>query len=151
MKKEELVRDLMHFLSEDPACKKTLACLNSKAEISIRIAHCVQVCVKHDGDKVVAEECDALAPDFIFDTDPETLAALIAEPNLSPAQLGLKFVKYVMSRDIKISMPSSFLQVTRKGYLKIISLGGREFLQGLSEHNLASLPKIMAAVKNLRK
>lgn len=150
MEKQRLVNDLIEFLSTDSACIETLSCLNKKAEIAIRIAQAVEIRVLYDGQTVQAEEKKALAPDFIFDASPEAVAVLISEKNLSPAQLGIKFVKQVISRDIKISMPSNIMQVTRKGYFKILTLGGAEFLAELRKHNLASLPKVIAALKKLR-
>lgn len=150
MEKQQLVNDLIEFLSKDSACIETLSCLNKKAEISIHIAQAVEIRVLYDGETVQAEEKKALAPDFIFDASPEAVAVLISEKNLSPAKLGVKFVKQVISRDIKISMPSNIMQVTRKGYFKILTLGGAEFLSELRKHNLASLPKVIAALKRLR-
>lgn len=150
MEKQTVVNDLIAFLTNEPACLQTLQCLNSKAEIAIRIARQVEVRVMFDGQNVVAKEEAALAPDFIFDTSPEAILVLISEKNLTPAQLGIKFVKQIMSRDIRVSMPSNILQITRKGYFNIIKVGGLEFLSELKNHNLASLPKITAALKNLR-
>ncbi len=150
MEKQQLVNDLIEFLSTESACRETLSCLNRKAEISIRIAQAVEIRVLYDGDQVLAEEKTALAPDFIFDASPEAIAVLVSEKNLSPGQLGIKLTKQVLSRDIKISMPSNIMQITRKGYFKIIKLGGSEFLQELRKHNMASLPKVIAALKRLR-
>lgn len=150
MEKQQLVHDLIDFLTTDSACMDTLACLNKKAEISIRIAQAVEIRVLYDGQSVLAEEKKALAPDFVFDASPEAVAVLISEKNLSPGQLGVKFVKQVISRDIKVSMPSNIMQVTRKGYFKIVTLGGAEFLSELRKHNLASMPKVIAALKRLR-
>ena len=150
MEKRALIEDLIDFLTQDLACKQTLSCLNKKAEIEIRIAQTVEISVMYDGSQVLALEKKALAPDFIFDASPEAIAVLIAEKNLSPAQLGIKFMKQVVSRDIKVAMPSNIFQVTRKGYFKIVTLGGMEFLAELKKHNLASIPKITAALKKLK-
>ena len=38
-----------------------------------------------------------------------------------------------------------------KGYFKIVAMGGMDFLNELKEHNMASLPKIIAALKKLKK
>ncbi len=150
MEKQRLVNDLIEFLTTEPACKETLSCLNKKAEIAIRIAQAVEIRVLYDGDSVHAKEEKPLAPDFIFDASPEAIAVLISEKGLSPGQLGIKLTKQIISRDIKISMPSNIMQVTRKGYFKIFALGGSEFVQELKKHNMASLPKVIAALKNLR-
>lgn len=150
MEKQQLVHDLIDFLTNDPACTQTLSCLNKKAEIAIRIAQAVEIRVLYDGNSVLAEENKALAPDFVFDASPEAIAILVSEKNLTPAKLGVKLFKQVINRDIKISMPSNIIQVTRKGYFKILTLGGSEFLAELQKHNLASLPKVIAALKRLR-
>ena len=150
MDKQQLITDLIEFLSTEPACKQTLECLNNKAEIGIQIAQSVNVRVIYDGQKVLAENQPALAPDFVFDASPQAVAVLIAEKGLSPAQLGIKFVKQIISRDVKVSMPSNIFQITRKGYFKILKLGGAEFFNELKKHNMASLPKITAALKKLR-
>ncbi len=151
MEKEKLVSDLLTYLSTEASCQETLACLNSKAEIGIRIAQSTEISVLYDGENVQALEKPALAPDFIFDASPEAIAILIAEKGLTPAQLGIKFLKLILSRDIKVRMPSSIFQVTRKGYLKIVSVGGMEFLSELKKHNLANIPKIIKALKGLAK
>ena len=70
MEKQQLVNDLIEFLSKDSACIETLSCLNKKAEISIHIAQAVEIRVLYDGETVQAEEKKALAPDFIFDASP---------------------------------------------------------------------------------
>ncbi len=151
MEKRKIVEELVQFLTNEPACLETLACLNQKAEIQIRIAQSVNIRVIYDGEKVIALEEPPLAPDFVFDASPEAVSVLVAEKGLSPAQLGIKLVKQIISRDIKVSMPSNIFQITRKGYFKIVALGGTEFLAELRKHNLASIPKITAALKNLRK
>lgn len=151
MEKQSLVTDLIEFLTTDSASRETMACLSSNAEVGIRVAQNVDVSVSYDGEKVVAVEKELKAPDFIFHASPEAIQVLISEKGLSPAQLGIKLVKQVIGRDIKLSMPSSAFQITRKGYLKIIALGGTEFLTELKKHNLASIPKITAALRRLRK
>jgi len=151
MERKALIVDLIKFLTDEPACQQTLGCLNSKAEIAIRIAQTVEISVLYDGQQVIAEEKQATAPDFIFDTSPEAISVLISEKGMNPAQLGIKLVKQIISRDVKVSMPSSIFQITRKGYYKVISVGGVEFFQEMKKHNLASLPKITAALKRLRR
>ena len=151
MEQQQLIDDLLSFLKNDNAVKETMACLNKKAEIEIRVAQTNSIKVHYDGDKVVVIPEKALAPDFIFDASPEAIAVLIAENNLTPAQLGIKFMKQLISRDIKVSMPSSIFQITRKGYLNIMKVGGMEFIAELKKHNLASIPKITAALAKLRK
>lgn len=150
MEKSALANDLIQFLTTENACIETLACLSPKAELEIRVAQTLQISVKHDGEKVVALEKAATSPDFIFDAAPDAIAVLIAEKDLSPAQLGVRFIKQLVNRDIKVSMPSSVFQITRRGYLNIIKVGGMELLTELKKHNLASLPKITAALKKLR-
>ena len=148
--KQTLVSDLIVFLTSEPACQQALGCLDKKAEIAIRIAHSVEVKVVYDGTRVDAIEAPPLAPDFVFDATPEAIAILVSEKGLSPTQLGLKFIKEIMNRESRVSMPSSIFQITRKGYFKILTLGGTELLAELRKHNLASLPKITAALKRLR-
>ncbi len=151
MEKAALINDLITFLKTDSACKETLFCLSPKAEIEIRIARESHVRVTHDKVNVIAEEKPARAPEFIFDASPEAIAVLVAEKNLSPAKLGIKLLKQIVNRDIKVSMPGSILQVTSKGYFKILKVGGTEFLSELKKYNLTSLPKITAALKKLAK
>lgn len=150
MEQKKLVNDLIHFLSHEKACHEALSCLNSKAEISILIAQTVEIRVVYDGQKVFAEEKKALAPDFIFYASPSAVSVLIQESDLTPAQLGIKLFKQILSRDIKVAMPSSIFQVTRKGYFKMLTVGGVELLSELKQYNLASLPKIIEALKKLR-
>lgn len=151
MEKNKLVTDLLDFLKTEPACLETLGCLNAKAEIQVRIAQSINIKVIYDGKQVIAEEKGPLAPDFVFDASPDAIAVLIAEKGLSSGELGIKFVKQLLSRDVKVSMPSSIFQVTRKGYFKILTLGGTEFFTEMKKHNLASLPKISAALNKIRK
>lgn len=147
MDKDKLVEELIQFLCGEAACLETLACLNSKAEVAIRIAQSIDIRVVYSNGEVMAKKQEPLAPDFIFDATPEAIAILISEKGLTPAQLGIKFVKQILSRDIRVSMPSSIFQITRKGYFKILTLGGSEFFVEMKKHNLASLPKIIAALK----
>ncbi len=151
MEKTALIQNLISFLEQEKACQETLFCLSHKAEIEIQIAQEAYIRVTHDKKKVVAEEKKALAPEFIFDATPESIATLISEKDLSAAQLGIKLVKLIVSRDIKVSMPGSILQVTSKGYFKILKVGGAEFLSELKKYNLTSIPKITAALKKLAK
>lgn len=151
MEKQEMMTGLIQFLTTEPACIETLSCLSKKAELEIRVAQTLSLRVRHDGTQVVAEETQAYAPDFVFDASPDAIATLISEKGLSPAQLGIKFVKQILSRDITVSMPSSLFQVTRRGYLNIIKLGGMEFLSELKKHDMASISKITAALGRLRK
>ena len=151
MEKDALIKDLEEFLTTEKACLDTLACLNQKAELAIRVAGSIELAVLYDGNRVIAEQKKALAPDFIFEARPDAIAVLIAEKGLSAGQLGVKLVKLLVSRDISVAMPSSVFQITRKGYLKIITVGGMEFLSEMKKHNLASLPKITAALKKLSK
>lgn len=150
MEKQALIKDLIDFLTQEKACIETLSCLNKNAELSIRIASSVELAVTYNGSEVVTRQEHSLAPDFIFDASPEAIAVLIAEKGLSPGQLGVKFVKQIVSRDIRVSMPGSLFQITRKGYLKIVQVGGAEFFAEMKKHNLASLPKLTAALKKLR-
>lgn len=149
MEKSILINELINFLEQDSACRETLFCLSQKAEIEIRIARESNIRVTHDKEKVIAEEKKATAPEFIFDASPESISVLIAEKNLSAAKLGIKMMKLIVSRDIQVSMPGSILQVTSKGYFKILKVGGTEFLSELKKYNLSSLPKITAALKKM--
>lgn len=151
MNKQEMATELISFLTQDPTCQQCLSSLHPKAEIAIQVAQVIEIKVFYDGSQVCAVEQKASSPDFIFKASPEAIAIMIAENNLSPAQLGMKLIKQVLSGDITIAMPSNIFQVTRKGYFKIFTLGGRELLQALKQYDLASLPKIMAAVSKLKK
>lgn len=151
MEKQALIKDLTHYLTQETACKETLACLSDNAELAIRIAGSVELNVTHKGDEVFVQERQALAPDFIFNASPDAIAVLISEKNLSVGQLGVKFAKQIVSRDVQVSMPTSIFQITRKGYFKIVQVGGIEFFNEMKKHNLASLPRLMAALKKLRK
>lgn len=107
------------------------------------------VCYK-DG-QVLTEQAKATAPDFIFKATPRAIEILIAKKGLSVAQLGTLLAKQVVGGDISVSMPANLLQVTQKGYLKIVKLGGMDLMNELRSHNLTSLPKIISALKKLKK
>lgn len=151
MEKQQLVKELTDFLKNEKGCIEALACLNEKAEVAINIAGAVELSVSYKDSAVVVEERKAFSADFRFHASPEAIEVLIAEKGLSPAQLGIKLVKQVISRDISISMPGSIFQIPRKGYLNIVKVGGVEFLAELKKHNMASVPKILGALKKLKR
>lgn len=151
MEKTKLVEQLRNFLQQEHACQETVSCLTGKAEIAIRIAQTEELRVRHHNQSIQVDSDLSGRPDFIFDASPAAIEVLIAERGLSPGQLGVKLIKQIVSRDIQFAMPASILQITRKGYLNIIKMGGVEFLSELKKHNLTSLPKIISALKKLRK
>ena len=151
MKKEALTSELIDFLVNEPACQQVIGSLNKKAEIAIQIAGSVELSVCSLEGKVMVAETKARAPDFIFSASPAAIEVLISKKGLSASQLGIKLLKQIVSRDIKISMPANVFQVTGKGYLNIAKVGGAEFLGELKRHNLASPSKILGALRKLRK
>ena len=151
MEKDSLVMQLTEFLTSDSACTQTIGCLTDKAEIGISIADSVHLCVQHKNDAITVEERKPHTADFIFSATPSAIEVLISEKDLSPAQLGMKLMKQMMNQDISLAMPGNIFQISQKGYLKILKVGGAEFLGELKKHNLASVPKIMSALRKLKK
>lgn len=150
MEKKQLISQLIDFITNEPACIQALECLDSSAEVAIQIAESVELSVQYKGN-VIVEERKAYAADFRFSTNPETIEVLIAEKGLSPAQLGTKLVKLIISGDIALSMPGSLFQVPRKGYFKMLAIGGTEFLKELRKYDLTNVAKILGALKRLKK
>ncbi len=151
MDKEQLIDQLIHFLKTDPSCQQTIACLTDRAELSLVIAHEIELTVQHRLGKIEVLRKKAIAPDFIFYAQPSAVETLIAEAELSPAKLGIKLLKQIISREIKVSMPVNVFQITQHGYLNILKVGGIEFLNELKNHGLSNVPKILSALRNLRK
>lgn len=151
MQKNDLIAQLKDYLITEKACLQTVTCLSEKAEIGITIADSAFLRVLCREGEVQVEEQKAVAPDFIFTATPEAIEVLINEKGLSPAQLGIKLLKQILNQDIQLAMPANLFQISKKGYLNIIKVGGVEFLAELKNHNLASIPKIMNALKNLKK
>ncbi len=151
MDKQELTDRLIHFLKTETACQQTIACLTDRAEFSIVIAGEIELTIQNKQSQMIIEQKAALAPDFIFFAQPAAVDVLINETGLSPAKLGIKLLKQIISREIKVSMPVNVFQITQHGYLNILKVGGLEFLNELKTHGLSNVPKILSALRNLRK
>lgn len=150
MDQQKLIVELKDFLRTEPACVQTLSCLKPEAKIQISIANTNPITVFYDGSQVVVEDGSNKLVDFIFNSSPQAIETLLSEKGLSPAQLGIKLLKQVLTQDVSISMPSNIFHITRKGYLDILKVGGLEFLNELKNQGLTSLPKILSALKKLR-
>ena len=150
MDKNDLHQRLEHFLKNEPACQQTLGHLNGNAEIALIIGGSMTLCAHfpREGVEMVKESCKS--PDFLFRATPQAVETMIAEKNLSPAELGIKLAKQYFTDQIELEMPGHFLHVLRKGYLQIVKAGGVEFLNGLKEYNLTSLAKIIGFLQSLR-
>jgi len=151
MEKNVLISELRAFLIDESACQQVLQELSERAEISIVIADRIELSVFQKDQIIHVEERKAVAPDFIFKAAPQAIEVLIGRKQGSVAQLGVLLIKQIVGGDISVSMPANLLQVTQKGYLNIIKAGGIEFLAELQKHNLTSIPKIISALKKLKK
>jgi len=63
----------------------------------------------------------------------------------------LKLAKQYFAQEIGFEMQGHFLHILRKGYLKIVAVGGKEFIQGLKQYDLGNLKNIIGFLKNLKK
>ena len=151
MGKQTLEQRLIQFLTQEPACQKTLGCLNKKAEIAIEVENQIHLSVKYQDQKVLVKREKPLAPDFIFSTCQDTIETLISKKGLSSGSLGVVFLKQILNGNVKISMLSNILHISTKGYPKILKVGGIEFLKELKKYNLTSLSKILSVLKKFRK
>lgn len=138
------------FLKTEEACRKTLSCLKKNAQIGIIIGGTLQCCVQHiDGEVVVRRE-SCLTPDLIFHAQPEAVETLISDKGLNPGELGIRLFKQLVTGQVTFSMPGNLLHILRKGYLDIMKVGGKDFIDELKKHNLASPTKIISALKKLK-
>jgi hypothetical protein len=151
MDKNALLNELIIFLKSEEACKQTITCLSPNAEITIKVADIYELSIKSSGGEVLVEEKKASNPEFIFKATPIAIETLISEKGLSPASLGIKLLKQIINGDIKVSMPSNLFQVSKQGYLNILKVGGMDFLNELKKHGLTNVPKILSALKKLKK
>ena len=150
MERNELIQRLIAFLKKDPACAQAIGLLSGKAEIAIRVAQIEEVRVRNQGGSLEVDQNTRRPPDFTFDTTPEAVETLIQETNLNASQLAIKLTKQVVAKSIRFSMQCGIFSVTQKGYLKLLTLGGRDFLDELKKYELASVPKILSALKRIR-
>lgn len=151
MDQKHLINALIDFLQTEPACQQILQCLSSNAEIGIHLSPQVELSIKNNGKDTVVTEMKAAAPDFIFFAAPDAISVLIAEKGLSTGQLSVKLLKQLISREIKVAMPTSIMQITRKGYLSCLKLGGIELWEELKKHGFTSVTKIIGVLGKLRK
>ncbi|MCJ8278007.1 MAG: hypothetical protein HRT44_04960 [Bdellovibrionales bacterium] len=151
MDQTELLQQLKDFLQNEPACVETLACLKPGAEVQISVAETLHIAVSYGNNEVQILEEESSKADFIFHSSPSAIETLINQKGLTPAQLGIQFLKQIVAQEIKVSMPVSVFHISRKGYLDILKVGGMEFLNELKKMGLTNIPKILTALKKLRR
>lgn len=150
MEQQELILQLKDFLQNNSACTQTLSCLKPDAEIQITVADTLHFSVSYDDHAVVIKDQKSSKADFIFSSTPQAIETLINEDDLTPAQLGIKFLKQVVTQEVSVSMPGNIFHVSRKGYLDILKVGGVEFLNELKKIGLTNIPKILSKLRNLK-
>jgi len=153
MKYQDLEERLSQYLNTEESCRSCLGVLSSQSEIQIVVDGSHSLCVHPQPGtqvgkiEVASQACQS--PDFIFRASSEAIEIMIAEKDLSPGELGLKLAKQYFAQQIEFEMHGHFLHILRKGYLKIVAVGGTEFLQGLAQYNLGSLRNIMQFLRHL--
>lgn len=149
MKYQDLEDRLSHYLNSEESSRSCLGVLSSQSEIQIVVDGSHSICVHPQVGKIVLASQACQSPDFIFRASTEAVETMIADKGLSPGELGLKLAKLYFAQQIEFEMHGHFLHILRKGYLKIVAVGGTEFLQGLAQYNLGSLRNIMQFLRQL--
>jgi|GEM_PF-3212542 len=151
MNYEDLGDRLSQYLNEEDSCRSCLSILGKQSEIQIVVDKAQSYCV-HPGPEtieLIMKPCQS--PDFIFRASSEAVEIMISEKGLTPGALGLKLAKQYFAQEIGFEMQGHFLHILRKGYLKIVAVGGKEFIQGLKQYDLGNLKNIIGFLKNLKK
>lgn len=151
MQSEQLFLELKKFLENEPACQKTLGCLNAQAQIGIVVGGSLRICVQVPNREIKVEKATCPYPDFVFYASPQAVETMINQKNLSAPQLGIKFLSQILTQQITLAMPGHLFQILRKGYFDILKVGGFEFLFELRKYNLASVSNIISALRKLGK
>lgn len=149
MNYKDLESRLGHYLNTEESCRRCLGVLSPQSEIQIIVDELQFFCVHPMKDQIQLLPSKCVSPDFTFYASAEAIEIMIAKKGLSPAQLGLKLCKQYFAQQVHLEMGGHFLHILRKGYLKIVAVGGAEFLQGLTQYNLGSLRSIIAFLRQL--
>lgn len=151
MDQKHLINALIDFLQTETACQQILQCLSARAEIGIQLAPGVELSIKNNGKDTIVEEKKAASPDFLFFASPDAISVLIAEKGLSTGQLSVKLLKQLISQEVRVAMPTSMMQITSKGYLSCLKLGGLELWEELKKNGITNIAKIISVLGKLRK
>lgn len=151
MSHQDLLNDLRNRVTESSIFVEALSQLRPGTEISVILGHKHQTALFYDGKQVQLEDRAATAADVEFSLSTDAIALLQTTPMTDMTEFGIAITKLILNKEIKVTILTSSWQIFNKGYLKILTAGGPDFMRFLAEHGLRNLSKVMKAIRSMRK
>lgn len=150
MNAETSFATLKNFFETRQAAKQALRALREGTEIGIVIGGAVECALFRRDEKPLIEARAAQNPDVVFHIRPETVDMLNSQTKDEIGDIGINVLKEILAGNIQIKVPGKFMNLLSRGYLDIIKQGGAPVGAFLARHGLASVSKIVSAIKQMK-
>lgn len=151
MSADEAFQTLKTFFESRQAARSALGAIADDVEIGIVIGETVECALFRKGPQPKVEARAAQSPDVIFYIQPESIYALANNSRDDLGDIGVNTLREILAGNIKIKVHGKLWNILNRGYLDMVRKGGAPVTRFLAQHGLASVPKIVKAIKRLRR
>lgn len=142
---------LKTFFETRTAAKVALSTIKEGTEIGVVIGGNVECTVFQHNHCPVVENRAAVHPDIIFYIRPESVYIIANNSKDEIGDIGVHILKEVLSGGIQIKIPGGVMNILSQGYLEMLRKGGAPVMSFLAQHGFGSVPKIVSAIKSLKR
>lgn len=142
---------LRDFFTTDPATREAMSRLTEGAEIRVCFPDGGRWVVYRSGKDVRFEPRSHDKADVEISIQEGGLSALPRLSGLNLGQLGVEVLKAMARKELRLRVCGSAIRILRHGYIPLLLGAGPEFTKHLRDLGLTSLPKILSAIKKIKK
>lgn len=151
MSAQDAFQTLKSFFETRQAARQALGSIREGVEIGVVIGQTVDCALFRQGAQPVVEQRAAQNPDVIFHIKPETVYVLSQQTKDEIADVGVNIFKEILAGNIQIRVPGRFTNILSNGYIDILRKGGAPVTAFLARNGLGSVPKILSAIKQMKR
>lgn len=151
MSSQEAYDYIKHFLENAKISQEVIDCLDTDVEISLSIDNTIQACFFQKNGKPQLEQRSAINPDLHFVLYPEAYRQLKDKGGDNLAEFSIDFVSQILLGNIEVHLKTGWINILKRGYLKISVSAGGPFLKYLATHGVTNLAKLRHLLSHLKK
>ncbi|MFH1727558.1 MAG: hypothetical protein ABIA04_03975 [Pseudomonadota bacterium] len=142
----ELLND---FINQSHIVLELASCLKEGAVIKVIFTDDQSNCfIKKGPNKLICLNKETSDFDLCFYLSNESLEEITSMDSNDIADYGIKVFENVRKKKMNVKFNISFLELTTKGYLAVLKLGGKSMLRYLARFGLLNFMKLKKAITN---
>tara|TARA_B100001248_G_scaffold262716_1_gene261412 strand:- start:8283 stop:8732 length:450 start_codon:yes stop_codon:yes gene_type:complete len=146
-----LLENVDQFLHNCDACKEAILSLKEGACLVIVIDKRESIAVRRKANDFEVKEELPSNYDALLRLDADAYNQIVANPEISLADLGLLLLKHILMEKVDVEFQSGILTLIRKGYWNLALLAGSPFLTQMSTYGFTQAHKVYAWIESKRK